>query len=169
MPSPQMRPILDTLRKILPRSISAARSHSFSSATTQSGIGTVRMCPLLPNRSTMAQWSFRCCRWSSLRLTASCRLRPHARSKARRARSRFPLFVRYRAPAKAPGSVRAVNQFPRRTPSFLDAFDTANTGRKVGTEKATSRRLHRRGGVRQPRRRLMVPEPVAGLQGSSGI
>ena len=55
------------------------------------GIGTVRTCPALPTKSTIAQCSSRCCRSSILRPTASCRLSPHASSNARSARSRFSL------------------------------------------------------------------------------
>jgi hypothetical protein len=60
MLSPQMRPILFTFRKIRPCSIWAALSQLFNSAMTQSGIGTVRTCPPLPDRSTIAQCSSRC-------------------------------------------------------------------------------------------------------------
>ena len=157
MRSPQMRPIFVTLRKIIPRSISAAFSHSLSSAMTQSGIGTVRMCPPLPNRSMMAQCSSRCCRWSSLRLTASCRLNPHAKSKARRARSRFPLMRWLSGACQSALPCSAVNQFPRRTPSFLTPF----THRMPAARSELRRPLSAASYARRrtaPNRKLIVPE-----------
>src|SRR5580704_12132997 len=60
MQSPHVLPILVTLRKILPRPIPAALSHSSNCSFTQSGIGTVRTCPALPSKSTIAQCSSRC-------------------------------------------------------------------------------------------------------------
>jgi hypothetical protein len=79
--------------KQLSRSIPAAASQLSSSVLTQSGTGTVRTWPPLPTRSTMAQCSSRCWRWSNLNATASCRLKSHASSNASNARSRFPFLV----------------------------------------------------------------------------
>ena len=90
MPSPSILPIFVTRRKIFPRSIPEAFNQTRSSSITQSGTGTVRTCPPLPFKSTMAQCPSRCSRCSSLRATASCRRRPQASSSARSARSRLP-------------------------------------------------------------------------------
>ena len=67
MPSPSIRPILVTRRKIFPRSIPDAFNQVRNFSMTQPGTGTVRTCPALPFRSTMAQCSSRCSRCSSLR------------------------------------------------------------------------------------------------------
>ena len=60
--SPQHFPARQTHRNSLPARRSAARIHRSTVVLTHSGIGTVRMCPPLPTRSTMAQCSSRCCR-----------------------------------------------------------------------------------------------------------
>lgn len=49
IPLPHTFPILATARKILPPVTPAARVHSSRAALAQAGIGTVRMCPPLPN------------------------------------------------------------------------------------------------------------------------
>src|SRR5262249_7354361 len=56
---PQTTPVRQTQRKILPCVISATASQSSIVRFTHSGIGTVRMWPPFPTRSTMAQWSSR--------------------------------------------------------------------------------------------------------------
>src|SRR5664280_13321 len=48
-----------THRNNRPAEIPAAATHRSTAALTQPGIGTVRMCPPLPTRSTIAQWSSR--------------------------------------------------------------------------------------------------------------
>jgi hypothetical protein len=55
MPSPQALPTLLTRRNSFPRSIAAVLNQSSSSHFTQPGTGTVRTCPALPTKSTMAQ------------------------------------------------------------------------------------------------------------------
>jgi hypothetical protein len=49
---PQTFPVRLTLRKIFPSLIPAATVHSSSARFAHSGIGTVRMCPPLPIKST---------------------------------------------------------------------------------------------------------------------
>jgi hypothetical protein len=156
MQSPHVRPILVTLRKILPRPIPAALNHSSNCPFTQSGIGTVRTCPALPPKSTIAQCSSRCCRSSILRPTASCRLSPHASSNARSARSRFPLSSWLSGACQREQACSAVNQFPRRTPSFLTPLTRrmpaarSELSRPQSAASYASRRT-------APRRRLTVP------------
>jgi len=59
--APQTAPVRQTQRKILPCAVAipATVSHSSTVCFTHSGIGTVRMCPPFPTRSTMAQRSSR--------------------------------------------------------------------------------------------------------------
>jgi hypothetical protein len=56
---PQTTPLRQTHLKILPRAISATVNQSSIVCFTQLGMGTVRMWPPFPTRSTMAQWSSR--------------------------------------------------------------------------------------------------------------
>jgi hypothetical protein len=51
MPSPQILSVRATVRKIFPSLIPAATVHSSSADLAHNGMGTVRMCPLLPIRS----------------------------------------------------------------------------------------------------------------------
>ncbi len=55
MPLPHTFPILATARKIVPSLTLAARVHWSIAALTQLGMGTVRIWPPLPIRSTTAQ------------------------------------------------------------------------------------------------------------------
>jgi hypothetical protein len=61
IPSPQAVPVLQTHRNTLRHATPDARVHSSITPFTQSETGTVRMCPPLPTRSTIAQCSSR--RW----------------------------------------------------------------------------------------------------------
>ena len=56
-PSPQHLPARQTQRNSLPAFSSAAVTQSSTVVLTQHGTGTVRMCPPLPTRSTIAQCS----------------------------------------------------------------------------------------------------------------
>ena len=62
-------------------------------ALTHSGTGTVRMCPPLPTRSTMAQCSSRCWRCLNARSASSRHRSPQPSKIARMARSRLPFKV----------------------------------------------------------------------------
>jgi len=136
MESPHVRPILVTLRKILPRPIPAALSHSSKCSLTQSGIGTVRTCPALPSKSTIAQCSSRCCRSSILRPTASCRLSPTRRQQRKKCSISFP----FETPAiwHLPKRVSLFYGQPvsKANTQFLHTFDAANACREIRTEQA---------------------------------
>src|SRR6185312_13966031 len=56
---PQIRPDLLIALKRQPSLIPLASVQRSSASFAQSGIGTVRMCPAFPWRSTMTQWSSR--------------------------------------------------------------------------------------------------------------
>ena len=79
---PQTFPVRLTLRKIFPSPIPAATVHSSSARFAHSGIGTVRMCPPLPIKSTMAQCSCRFCTSLISNPTNSDRRSPQPKSNA---------------------------------------------------------------------------------------
>ena len=62
-PLPHTLPRLLTARNILPFVTSAAEVQRSRACFAHCGIGTVRMCPPLPVKSTMAQWPWRI--WTS--------------------------------------------------------------------------------------------------------
>jgi len=121
-PSPQCLPARQTHRNNLPAERAAAATHVSTDALTQSGTGTVRMCPPLPTRSTMAQCSSRFCRWVNSRSASSRRLSPQPSKTARIARSRLPLRVSGSGACQNRRASSAVSQFPSLTPNFLAPF-----------------------------------------------
>jgi hypothetical protein len=99
---------------------------------TQSGIGTVRMCPAFPMRSTMAQCCSRCCRWEKFSSTASCRLKPHASNTARSARSRLPFSRWVSGHCQRVSPCQPVSQSHS---ELLDAFHSPDTGGEIRAEE----------------------------------
>jgi len=75
-PSPQTRPALLIDRNNAPEVTHAGIAQWSIAALTQSGTGTVRMCPPLPLRSAITQCSSRSCRSSILNAAASAGRRP---------------------------------------------------------------------------------------------
>jgi hypothetical protein len=71
MPLPHTFPSLATARKILPSLTPAARVHWSRAALTHAGMGTVRMWPPLPIRSTTAQCPWRIWMSSNSKPTSS--------------------------------------------------------------------------------------------------
>ena len=149
MPSPRILPIFVTRRKILPRSIPAAFIQTRSSSMTQPGTGTIRTCPALPFRSTMAQCSSRCSKCSSFRATASCRRRPQASNSASSARSRLPFRPILSGACQSATLCSELSQLPRRTPRFLTPF-TRRIPAADRSSRGQSPLLHRRGAGPHP-------------------
>lgn len=127
--SPQILPALFTRRKTLPDLIPAAHNHWSMIPFAQSGIGTVRTCPALPLRSTMAEWASR--HWTSEESseTASCRLRPQASSSASSAPSRFPRSV---------FTLRGCQPIPQPPAEFLDALHSPDARCKIRVRRPQS-------------------------------
>jgi hypothetical protein len=119
---PQTDPLLFTHRKIRPLETRAATVQSSTAALTQSGTGTVRICPAFPTRSIMAQWPSLCCRCSIVRWANLDRRSPQVKQSARMARLRLPRMVPTSGASSKALASSAVNQFPRRTPSRLAPF-----------------------------------------------
>jgi hypothetical protein len=71
MPMPHTLPVRATARKIAPSVTPAPAIHRSSAALAHCGMGTVRMWPPLPIRSTIAQWPWRIWISSSFRPTSS--------------------------------------------------------------------------------------------------
>ena len=122
MPSPQVFPALQTQRKILPLTIPAAESQSSMVCFTQSGTGTVRIWPPFPIKSTIAQWSSRRWRRSTVNWASSRRRSPQPSRMASRDLSRLPLRVSAAGDCQRRQASSAVSQFPSRTPSFRAPF-----------------------------------------------
>ena len=136
-PSPQFLPARQTHRKDLPAEIPAAAVHRSIVALTQSGTGSVRMCPPLPTRSTMAQCSSRCCKCANLDQPIRA-VGDH--SPARRRESHGPAClerVRIRRLPEAASSA-AVSQFPSLTPSFFAPFTRRIPAASSGLSKPAS-------------------------------
>jgi hypothetical protein len=76
-PSPQCLPARQTQRNTLPLDKPAAVVQKSSVPFTQSGTGTVRICPPLPTRSRMAQSSSRCWKCRKSNSAKSRRRSPH--------------------------------------------------------------------------------------------
>jgi hypothetical protein len=82
MPRPHTFPSLATARKIFPSVTLAARVHWSRAAFTQFGMGTVRMWPPLPIRSTTAQCPWRIWMSSNSKPTSSDLRKPQPNSMA---------------------------------------------------------------------------------------
>ena len=119
---PQTVPFRQTHRNILPCKIPATISQSSMVCLTQSGIGTVRMWPAFPIKSTIAQWSSRRWRWSSVSSVNSPLRSPQPSKTAKIARSLFPFSVRASGSCQSARASLTVSQFPRRIPSFFYPF-----------------------------------------------
>ena len=96
-----------------PRSvISAAAVHASTAVFTHVGIGTVRMCPPLPTRSAITQWSSRCWIESRRKANSSARRSPQPTNIATIARSRNARVSRAAHDRGAAGPVRASTNSP---------------------------------------------------------
>jgi len=82
IPRPHTFPIRATARKILPSVTLAAHVHWSRAALTHAGIGTVRMWPPLPTRSTTAQCPWRIWMSSNSKPTSSDLRKPQPNSMA---------------------------------------------------------------------------------------
>jgi hypothetical protein len=92
-PSPHHFPARHTHRNSFPEESPASAVQASAIDLTQSGIGTVRMWPPLPTRSTIAQCSSRRCKCANVRSANSRRRSPHPSNTARIAQSRLPFSV----------------------------------------------------------------------------
>jgi hypothetical protein len=119
---PQTTPLRQTHRKILPCATFATVNQSSIVCFTQLGIGTVRMCPPFPTRSTIAQRSSRRWMWSSVRSMSSLLRSPQPRRTARMARSLLPFTLCLFGSCHRERASSTVNQFPSRMPSFFAPF-----------------------------------------------
>ena len=137
-PSPQHLSARQTHRNSLPVCSSAAATQSSMVVLTQHGNGTVRMCPPLPTRSTIAQCSSRCCRCLKSRSANSRLRRPQPSRTARIARSRLPLSVLASGARQSLCAFSAVSQFPSRTPTFLTPFTRRMPAASSGLSKPPS-------------------------------
>jgi hypothetical protein len=137
-PSPQHFPALQTQRNIFPDRRSAAWIHSSKVALTHSGTGTVRMCPPLPTRSTMAQCSSRCCKCVNSRSASSRRRSPHPSKIARIARSRLPFKVSGSGACQKRRALSAVSQLPSLMPNFLGPLTRRMLAANSGLSKPAS-------------------------------
>lgn len=86
-------------------------------AFTQSGTGTVLICPPFPMRSIIAQCASRCCKYAKSRSASSRRRSPHPSRTARIARSRLPLSVSDSGDRHSRRTSSAISQFPSLTPN----------------------------------------------------
>jgi hypothetical protein len=89
IPLPQVDPCRPTALKIRPSVTCAAAVHFSTAPFTQFGSGTVRTCPPLPTRSTLAQCPWRICTSSIFRDANSARCKPQPNRIAIIARSRL--------------------------------------------------------------------------------
>ena len=127
----------DELNSLPPLS-SAARTHASTVALTQSGIGTVLMCPPLPTRWTIAQCSSRCCKCVNSRSANSRLRRPQPSSTANIARSRLPLSVLGSGACQNLRARSALSQFPSLTPNFLAPFSRRMPAASSGLNRPAS-------------------------------
>jgi hypothetical protein len=117
IPDPQILPVLATARNMFPDVTPAAEIHSSNACFVHCGIGTVRMWPPLPMRSTMAQCP--CLVWMSSRSSpaSSDRRSPQPKSMANIAQSRFARRFSPRARISTAELCSCVSQLPERWPN----------------------------------------------------
>ncbi len=105
---------------------------------SHSGTGTVRMCPPLPTRSTMAQCSSRCCKCANSK-SANSRLRsPQPSKMARIVRFRLPFNVCGSGVCQKRRASSAVSQLPSLRPNFLGPLTRRMLAASSGLSKPAS-------------------------------
>jgi hypothetical protein len=167
-PPPQRFPARQAHRKTVPPDKLAAAVQRSSVPFTQSGTGTVRMCPPFPTRSTMAQCSSRCCRWRKLQIGYSRRRSLHPSRTAIMARSRWLLSECGSGACQSRRPSSAVSQFPSLTPNFLTPFTRRMPAASSGPSKPASAASFARRRTAASRL-LMVPLQGAGSRDKSCI
>src|SRR5271170_3534092 len=135
MRSPHVRPILVTLRKILPRAIPAASNHASNCPFTQPGIGTVRRAlPCRLNRQSPSVLRVAVSHQSSgQRLRVASAHTPAATQEVL-----GPAFLELLAIWRLPKRVSLLYRQPvsKANTEFLHTFDTANASCEIRTEQA---------------------------------
>jgi len=137
-PLPHTFPFLATLRKILSSVTLAAPVHWSSAALTQLGMGTVRMWPPLPIRSTTAQCPWRIWMSSNSKPTSSDLRKPQPNNMAHIAYSRLARLLSPRECWSTSELCSALNQLPERNPSYLTPLTRLIPAANSGLSKPES-------------------------------
>ena len=105
---------------------------------TQDGIGTLRMCPPLPTRSTITQCSSRRCMWPTVRAATSERRSPQPSNSPIMAASLLPRSVSRGMALISSLPSRVVSQFPALMPRRFTPLTRRTPAARSGLRKPLS-------------------------------